>query len=315
MEYLRVKNYRKYQNHQDGRRPPWIKFFLSTLDDKKFQTLPESTRCHLMLIWLFAADCGNKIPFDASEIGWRIRAESTVDLELLVAKGFLEVYTDKELVESCRVSCDSVEILAKPTKVYKNLRTSTKVYPEGEGETEGELEEETTLSIPTAELTATGPKVDELHRLNRFIEFWNTTATANKTPTVRIQKSIDKVRAHPDFRRILGYLKDAEWRKDAKQAVEMIHKCPHLLGQNDRGWKITLSFLAQPGMVEKIIEGNYLGKTVTNGHAHPPKADPYTEWRNSRYPGQATTPEFEAEWMTETGGWEAVKAGNYGAST
>lgn len=40
-------------------------------------------------------------------------------------------------------------------------------------------------------------------------------------------------------------------------ALAMIEHCPHLLGENDRGWKADLDFLLQPSKLQQLIEGRY----------------------------------------------------------
>ena len=53
MNYLRVKNWEKFQHYKD-RTPPWIKLYRDLLNDYEFSCLQDASKAHLMLIWLLA---------------------------------------------------------------------------------------------------------------------------------------------------------------------------------------------------------------------------------------------------------------------
>ena len=93
---LKIKNWDAFQHYKD-RDPPWIKLHRGLLEDYTFFALPDVTKAHVIMIWLLAARCGNRIPEDASWIGSRIGAKEPVDLETIIAAGFLvQADTDKE---------------------------------------------------------------------------------------------------------------------------------------------------------------------------------------------------------------------------
>lgn len=91
--FLSVKNYERFQHYKD-RRPPWIKLYNEILDDYEFTCLPDTTKAHLMLIWLLASRTDNKIPWDAAWISNSVRATVQVDIEALLEAGFLIEHDD-----------------------------------------------------------------------------------------------------------------------------------------------------------------------------------------------------------------------------
>lgn len=93
MKHLSVRNFRTHQ-HYGKRRPPWIKLHASVLSDYEFSCLPDASKSHLMLIWVLASKTDNRIPYDAAWIGRQVQASSPVDLEVLIAHGFLEVHEE-----------------------------------------------------------------------------------------------------------------------------------------------------------------------------------------------------------------------------
>ncbi len=95
MRYLSVKNLSKFQHYKD-RRPPWIKLHASLLDDYLFAQMPDVQKAHLMLIWVLASQNENKLPKDAIWVAQRIGANDPVDLDALIAAGFLVAYAGEE---------------------------------------------------------------------------------------------------------------------------------------------------------------------------------------------------------------------------
>lgn len=90
MKFLAVKNYEKFQHYRD-RLPPWIKLYNTLLDDYAFIELPETSRIHLVLLWLVASRHENRIPYDLKYLARAIHAKSRIDIPRLVEAGFLTV--------------------------------------------------------------------------------------------------------------------------------------------------------------------------------------------------------------------------------
>ncbi len=97
-QVLSVKDWGRFQAYKD-RNPTWIKFHLAVLDDYEFQRLPDTAKAHLLLIWLLAARCDNRIPYDVAWIAQRIGVrERNLQLERLLKGGWLFV---REAAEVC----------------------------------------------------------------------------------------------------------------------------------------------------------------------------------------------------------------------
>lgn len=93
MRYLSVKDYGKHQHYKD-RNPPWIKLHRSTLTDYAFGCLQDASKAHLMLLWLLASTCDNKIPYDLGWIQKQLSTTESIDVEELILQGFIEVSQD-----------------------------------------------------------------------------------------------------------------------------------------------------------------------------------------------------------------------------
>lgn len=97
VKFFAVKNFEQFQHYKD-RSPPWIKLYNDVLDDYLFSNLPDSTKAHLMQIWLLASKNNNKLPLDPQWIGQRISARTKVDLDALIDAGFIcEIKPNQQL--------------------------------------------------------------------------------------------------------------------------------------------------------------------------------------------------------------------------
>lgn len=93
MEYLRVRNWDKFQHYKD-RNPPWIKLQRSLLHDYQYQCLQDASKAHLVGLWLLASQTDNKIPNDPEWVARQIGATEKVDLKLLIDNRYIECYQD-----------------------------------------------------------------------------------------------------------------------------------------------------------------------------------------------------------------------------
>ena len=59
MEFFRVANWEQYQ-HYRNRDPAWIKLYARLLDHYQFASLPDTTKWHLVGIFLLASKQGNR---------------------------------------------------------------------------------------------------------------------------------------------------------------------------------------------------------------------------------------------------------------
>lgn len=89
--WLRVPNFEGLRHYQTSRLwSPWIKVHDRWLEDYRFAKLPDREKLAVLLIWLLANRCGNLIPNDSEWVTFRLAMDAPVDLDVLVAKGFLE---------------------------------------------------------------------------------------------------------------------------------------------------------------------------------------------------------------------------------
>lgn len=88
MQYLKIRNWDKFQ-HYKKRSPPWIKLHAELLSDYEFSCLHDASKAHLLLIWLLASQCDNKIPNDPIWIQKKIGSDKRPDIKSLIKGGFL----------------------------------------------------------------------------------------------------------------------------------------------------------------------------------------------------------------------------------
>ncbi len=86
---FRIKNWRKFQHYKDDRPLRWIKLHLSLLTDYDFRSLPDTSKAHLVMLWLLAGSLQNKIPDDANYLKELTGCKSKPDLDLLERSGFI----------------------------------------------------------------------------------------------------------------------------------------------------------------------------------------------------------------------------------
>jgi hypothetical protein len=125
--FVAVVNFDRFQHYKD-RNPPWIKLHAALLDDYEFGRLQDASKMHLVGIWILASKTENKVPADPEWIAKRIGARAKVDLEVLIAAGFLvrlrrasdtlaEREQDARPVEESRGEAESEAEERKPTGV------------------------------------------------------------------------------------------------------------------------------------------------------------------------------------------------------
>ena len=88
MKYLTIQNWREFQ-HYKKRDPIWIKLHRALLEDYQFAALKDKSKAHLIMIWLIASSNEGRVPHDAKFVASRINATDPVDLDAIIAAGFL----------------------------------------------------------------------------------------------------------------------------------------------------------------------------------------------------------------------------------
>lgn len=108
VEYLKVKNFERFQHYKD-RSPPWIKLYNDLLDDYEFARLQDASKWLAVGLWLLASRYNNRIPADPEWIGRRINATEPVDLQPLLNAGFITMYQDASDTLAERKQDDGLE--------------------------------------------------------------------------------------------------------------------------------------------------------------------------------------------------------------
>lgn len=102
MDYLSVKNWDEFQHYKD-RNPPWIKLHRRLLTDYEFSCLQDASKLHLMLIWLLASQCDNRIPCDPDYLKRVLQLSQKPDLNELIDNGFLVLErNDSNALADCK---------------------------------------------------------------------------------------------------------------------------------------------------------------------------------------------------------------------
>lgn len=92
MEYVRIRNWEKYQSFNKAR-PNWIKLHVTIQTDYRFCTMSVANRLLFILLLTLSAQLENKIPTDTQWLGKRLSLKR-VDLAGLLEAGFLEPCND-----------------------------------------------------------------------------------------------------------------------------------------------------------------------------------------------------------------------------
>jgi hypothetical protein len=117
-EFLRVKNFEKYQ-HYSKRRPPWIKLYFALLSDSDFSLMSSASKMHTIAIMLLASQYDNKIPFNKKWITQVIVAQERINWDEVLSSGFVICYQDaSNALASCK----------------QHASTDTEVQRRGEGD-------------------------------------------------------------------------------------------------------------------------------------------------------------------------------------
>ena len=133
------------------------------------------------------------------------------------------------------------------SKRYDRIRPNTTVYDrnkeKGEGKEEGKEKEESSSTI-SDEIVC--PPADAV---GRVLNAWNG---------LNVLKPVKKLQAGTNRDTMLK-ARIREYGIDSVlEAVEIIPRCPFLLGENRNGWTITFDWFVKPNNFPKVLEGNYL---------------------------------------------------------
>lgn len=91
MEYVRVRNWERYQVYKDGRPMKFFRVETSILDDPSFCELANDTACPVFRVMAYAARTGNKIPNDPKWLQAALHLNRAPNIEKMLNAGFLEI--------------------------------------------------------------------------------------------------------------------------------------------------------------------------------------------------------------------------------
>jgi hypothetical protein len=129
-QYLRVRNWERFQ-HYTNRRPPWVKYHVELLDDYELLQLTLETQLVFDRLLLLAARTDNNIPHDPEHIGRQITIDPGIVQEAIESL----LLTD-HLLMSGRKRAASAAIARRKQSSRSSGGT------EAEAETEAEEEQE-----------------------------------------------------------------------------------------------------------------------------------------------------------------------------
>jgi len=90
MKHFCVPNLEKLR-HYKSHKSPWIKLHKREVGRSKFIALSDVDKAHLMLIWSLANEKDNRLPYNPEWVKYAIKVTYSVDLDLLVKHGFIEI--------------------------------------------------------------------------------------------------------------------------------------------------------------------------------------------------------------------------------
>ncbi len=242
MEWLKVKNWEKYQ-HYKNRNPPWIKLHANTLNDRAFTRLSCASRGLLMQLWILASENDGKIQYDIEEMIFRLRDESikTEDVKALVEKGFLRICKHPLADESKCLSETEAETEAETDNTM--LKHSC---PQSPADEEKPAKKESPKIPPCPH-----QKIRELYHemLPELMPMKIWTSTRQQHLQARWRQSPD-FQSLDFWKRLFAYIKKSDFLMGRKQRPD----------PDKPAFKADLDWVIRPQNFAKIIEGKYENK-------------------------------------------------------
>lgn len=189
MEFIKVRNWNKYQHYQDDSRSVvWIKLYIKMLDDPLANALPENAQSHLFKLFLLAGRKGNKLPKSAEALGYLIEAQTHVDIELL--SHWFEPWKEEAAADA--ISNDSIP---------SNTSTSSSLNVKGKSAEKGKPEKPDPL----------------LHDRKQWaVDAWNKVASDRGWPKV------SKIPSGEVGDLLTARVKDSWWVDNYPKALEVV---------------------------------------------------------------------------------------------
>lgn len=91
MDYLRIRNWEKWQTYRRDRgQPPWVKVYRRLMNDPDWLMLEDYERGQLVSLWVLAADRNGSIPADPGVLQSLCRLTRPPDLDRFLSLQWLE---------------------------------------------------------------------------------------------------------------------------------------------------------------------------------------------------------------------------------
>lgn len=218
-QFLRVRNWDKYQHYSEEKSVAWVKLHVKILDDPLVRSLDEVSQCHLFKIFALAGRRLNVLPGDPVCLGALIDAKSPVNIDVL--HHWLEPSDGQPHIKSRRQS--------RPPSIYSNTLKDLK---KKEGSAEGRK---------------VNPRLTEDKEW--VVENWNVLADKRGWP------KCSRIPQGQTGEMLDARCKDEWWLDNYLQALSklMVLKWP------DAGAKkgLRISAMLRPDAVRAIIDGEW----------------------------------------------------------
>ena len=226
MEYLRIRNFAKFQHYRD-RNPPWIKLYTALLDDIDFMSVPDDLKWPVIGLFLLASKLENKIPANEDYLRNRLSIKR-LDIQRLTATSFVELQTDSDSLAPCK-------------------RETEERQRRGETETE----ENPPVSPPEGDVQAPVPTPELL------MEIYNSNR-GGRMPECR---DLTSERRRKCKQRIESHTREpAQFVADFESAVRGCAKNAFLRG-DVKAWRSSFDWLLKNDTnYQRVLEGTYDGK-------------------------------------------------------
>jgi len=123
-QYFQVRNWDKFQAYNDGRPIHWIKLYNELLEDPEFSPLPDSTKWHVIGVWLLASRTKNKMLLDNGWVAKQLCSDTPIDLDNLIMLKYIEPC--KSVRDRTKGSGVSVPRVDKIREDKKHIETPAK---------------------------------------------------------------------------------------------------------------------------------------------------------------------------------------------
>ncbi len=95
VQYFRIKNWEHYQHRDHKKSWPWIKLYVSLLDDEKFNYLSENYQLFWIKLLMLSGRNGNEFVWDSKRLRKLLHTNSYIKLEKFEELQLIEKYTTR----------------------------------------------------------------------------------------------------------------------------------------------------------------------------------------------------------------------------